>query len=276
MVEVLQGTLFSWVYNILRVSGDDQLINRMTIFAIIYTVVVAFVSIFMPAPYGRYSGRQSRFAVNATVAWIIQECPAFFVPLVLIVQTPCSMIRENDGNKIALLFFMAHYFNRSFIFPFRVINSKPVPIFSCLMAFLFSLYNGLLQGMFLANFYAIKTTSFTVYGMGIFMTGMAINIYYDGVLIGLRKSPCKKTEGKSEYKIPRGGLFELISGANYFGEIVEWWGMFVITNGLPQLTFAVFSTLFLGLRAIHHHQWYKQIFGSTYPMKRKAILPYVL
>lgn len=44
---------------------------------------------------------------------------------------------------------------------------------------------------------------------------------------------------------------------------------------LLQLTFAVFTNLFLGLRAFHHHQWYKKIFGKTYPMNRKAIVPYV-
>lgn len=63
---------------------------------------------------------------------------------------------------------------------------------------------------------------------------MVINIYHDGILIRLRKDP-KNEEGKVGYKIPRGGLFELISGANYFGEIVEWWGLFVITNGIPQV-----------------------------------------
>lgn len=71
-------------------------------------------------------------------------------------------------------------------------------------------------------------------GTFIFLTGMAINVYHDGVLIGLRKE-VKNRDGKSEYKIPRGGLFELISGANYFGEIVEWWGLFVVTNGVPQV-----------------------------------------
>lgn len=60
---------------------------------------------------------------------------------------------------------------------------------------------------------------------------MVINIYYDGVLIALRKT----SKGKGGYKIPRGGLFELISGANYFGEIVEWWGLFVVTRGIPQV-----------------------------------------
>lgn len=63
---------------------------------------------------------------------------------------------------------------------------------------------------------------------------MAVNIYHDGALIRLRKD-VKNKEGKVGYKIPRGGLFELISGANYFGEIVEWWGLFAVTKGIPQV-----------------------------------------
>lgn len=71
-------------------------------------------------------------------------------------------------------------------------------------------------------------------GTIIFLTGMAINVYHDGVLIRLR-TDLENKEGKGGYKIPRKGLFELISGANYFGEIVEWWGLFVVTNGIPQV-----------------------------------------
>lgn len=74
-------------------------------------------------------------------------------------------------------------------------------------------------------------------GAVIFIGGMATNIYHDGKLIELRKSSGNTTKGKSEYKIPRGGLFELISGANYFGEIVEWWGLFIVTKGAPQVIF---------------------------------------
>lgn len=66
-----------------------------------------------------------------------------------------------------------------------------------------------------------------------FVVGMAINIQSDGILVNLRKASA--TKGKSEYKIPRGGLFEYISCANYFGEIVEWWGLYIVTCGLPQV-----------------------------------------
>lgn len=72
-------------------------------------------------------------------------------------------------------------------------------------------------------------------GVLVFLSGMAINIHSDGILTGLRKTSGGKTNGKSDYKIPRGGFFEVVSSANYFGEIVEWWGLFIATNGTPQV-----------------------------------------
>jgi len=65
---------------------------------------------------------------------------------------------------------------------------------------------------------------------------MTINIHHDGILVALRqKAATKNTDGKSEYQIPHGLLFEYISGANYFGEILEWWGFAVASGGLPQV-----------------------------------------
>lgn len=51
-----------------------------------------------------------------------------------------------------------------------------------------------------------------------------------------------------------GGLFQYVSGANYFGEIVEWFGYAVATWSLPTLSFAVFSLSFIGPRAHYHHR----------------------
>ena len=48
--------------------------------------------------------------------------------------------------------------------------------------------------------------------------GMWINIQSDGILRNLRKP------GETDYKIPKGGLFRYVSGANFLGEIAEWSG----------------------------------------------------
>ncbi|KAG4075154.1 hypothetical protein HA402_006171 [Bradysia odoriphaga] len=274
MVSTLSETVFSWVHNVFGVYEDEALIHRMTLIAMIYTIVVGIASIVQPIAYGKLSDGNA-FTMNARVAWSIQEAPAFIVPLLLIIQTPCSALIESTGNKVALFCFMAHYFHRAFIYPFRFINPKPAPIINFVMAFIFCYFNGLLQGLHLTNVYTIETNTSTILGTLILLIGMAINIHSDGTLINLRKTSGKVPKGKSEYKVPRGGLFEYISCANYFGEIIEWWGLYIVTCGMPQLTFAVFSNIFLGLRAVHGHQWYKKTFGSSYPSKRRAIIPFV-
>ena len=59
---------------------------------------------------------------------------------------------------------------------------------------------------------------FLFLGILLFVIGSLINIDSDRRLRNLRKN------SENGYKIPYGGLFEYVSAANYFGEILEWWG----------------------------------------------------
>jgi len=51
-----------------------------------------------------------------------------------------------------------------------------------------------------------------------------------------------------------GGMFEYVSGANYFGEIVEWFGFAIASWSLPAAAFALMTLFNIGPRAIYHHQ----------------------
>jgi len=51
-----------------------------------------------------------------------------------------------------------------------------------------------------------------------------------------------------------GGLFEYVSSANYFGEIVEWTGFAIANPTLPALVMAVFTFCNLSARAITYHR----------------------
>lgn len=123
--------------------------------------------------------------------------------------------------------------------------------------------------------------SFHFLGSILFYLGMAINIHSDSILRNLRKS------GETTYKIPRGdsddtmqffmtdgshhiisqmssyvcfmagGLFEYVSCANYFGEILEWLGYSIAAWSLPSLSFAFFSMSFIIPRAHNHHRYQK-------------------
>ena len=91
----------------------------------------------------------------------------------------------------------------------------------------------------------------------------------DQILINLRKP------GETGYKIPNGGMFNYVTGANFFGEIVEWTGFALASCSSPAAVFAFFSASFLGLRAWHHHKFYLSKF-EDYPKSRKIIIPFVL
>ncbi|XP_010728179.3 3-oxo-5-alpha-steroid 4-dehydrogenase 2b [Larimichthys crocea] len=207
--------------------------------------------------------------IPARLAWFIQEMPALLVPLLLTLTShkPSSM-----GKYLLLGTFCIHYFQRTFIYSLLT-RGKPFPLSVMVSAGLFCTVNGFLQGHYLLHCvhfddewsadYRFKT------GLLLFYIGMAINIHSDYILRNLRKP------GEVVYKIPKGGLFEYVSGANYLGEIVEWFGYALATWSLPALSFAVFSLCFIGPRAYYHHRFYKEKFND-YPKFRKALIPFIL
>ncbi|XP_073747200.1 3-oxo-5-alpha-steroid 4-dehydrogenase 1 isoform X2 [Callorhinus ursinus] len=105
-------------------------------------------------------------------------------------------------------------------------------------------------------------------GFCLWLIGMLINIHSDHILRNLRKP------GETGYKIPRGGLFEYVTAANYFGEVVEWCGYSLAGWSLQGGAFALFTFCILFTRARQHHQWYLEKF-EDYPKFRKIIIPYL-
>ncbi|KAF8384084.1 hypothetical protein PRIPAC_73226 [Pristionchus pacificus] len=220
----------------------------------------------MKAHYGRYAPVNAR-SIPARWGWLIQEAPSFLLPAASFWEAP------NLGCKVIILLIVAHYTNRTFIFPLQLKNPKPTPLSIVASAFVFCLWNGYLQGFYHAWYYTFEPGHFrqpiSILGFVLFFGGMAINLHSDEILRNLRK------EGETEYKIPRGGMFEYVSGANFFGEIIEWFGYFLVARSLPAAAFSFFTFANIGPRAIQHHQWYKEKFDN-YPRRRKALIPFIL
>jgi len=75
-----------------------------------------------------------------------------------------------------------------------------------------------------------------------------------------------------KYFIPRGGLFNYVSSPNYLGEIMEWFGFFVMTINLGTFSFFIWTFVNLVPRAISNHKWYIEKFND-YPKERKILIP---
>ncbi|XP_044047411.1 3-oxo-5-alpha-steroid 4-dehydrogenase 2-like [Siniperca chuatsi] len=226
--------------------------------------------------YGRYVPAEGR-CCSARVAWFLQEVPSFLLPLLLLLLTeePHSELGgsgHGTARKLLLCCFMLHYFHRSFIYGFLT-RGRPVPLPIVLYAAIFCSLNGFLQGHHLLHCAQFEDTWLTdarlAAGFLLFAVGMVINIHSDFILRSLRKP------GETVYRIPHGGMFEFVSGANFFGEIVEWCGYAVASWSLPTFAFAFFTACSIGPRACQHHRDYQQRF-EDYPRGRKAVLPFLL
>ena len=148
-----------------------------------------------------------------------------------------------------------------------------MPLYVVASAFFFTSINSYLNGRYLFSFAPphLASSSWTsdprfFIGIALFVAGYAINQWADHVLFHLRKP------GETGYKIPRGGLYELISCPNYLGEIIEWSGWAILTWSPAGLLFALWTIANLLPRARSNHRWYKERFPE-YPAKRRAIIP---
>jgi 3-oxo-5-alpha-steroid 4-dehydrogenase 1 len=234
------------------------------------------------ATYGRYSSNVSaRYygpQINAKFAWFFQESCFLVAPLALLLGDGRFFERRpaclaSAPNRALLFMFLGHYVYRSFVYPLRMRGGKPMPVGICALAATFGLYNGAIQGRAWTSI-AVRTlegpadTAAFALGAAVWAAGLGINYHSDGVLRELRKP------GETGYKIPRGGAFELVSGANYFGEIVEWCGYALASRHVAGWAFAFFTFANTAPRAYHHHIWYRSKF-EDYPKARRAVIPFV-
>ena len=227
------------------------------------------------APYGKFSTTGWGFLINNRVAWITQEIPSLAVPVIWMgfFATRDQLDNLRGVNLLLMCLFVVHYTNRDLIFPLRIRAGKPTPFLVWLLAFIFCVYNGYMQTRYLLDEApVVQPTLMTYAGVALWVAGFFINLHSDHILICLRKN---KRSG--EYKIPRGGMFEYVSAANYFGEIVEWTG-FAIASGfaLPCVAFAIFTFANLFPRALAYHQFYLKRFPSYRRLNRKACIPFIV
>jgi len=205
------------------------------------------------------------------MGWLLMELPVLIVLFSFLFSA---------ANKISLVswvlagLFSLHYFNRIFIFPFRLrTQGKKMPLVIVISAVFFNIMNGFSLGYFFSHFANYPDSWFTdnrfITGIILFFSGLYINWKADNMLIHLRKP------GETGYKIPQGWLFNKISCPNLFGELIEWFGYAVLCWNLPAITFLIWTSANLIPRALSHHQWYIEKF-KEYPVNRKAILPFLV
>ena len=252
--------------------NESAVFRGLIISELVLAVVTGGVVSRIVAPYGRHT--RSGFGPGLTLrwAWVVMESPSALGFPVIFAMGP------NAGQAAPLLLaalWLAHYLQRTFIYPFttRVDESRRMPLVVVAMGFTFNVLNAYLNARWLSRFADyprgwLADPRFIV-GLTLFIVGYAINRWADAVLRRLRQP------GETGYRIPRGGLYELVSCPNYGGELLEWIGWAIAAWSPAGAAFAAFTAANLAPRALAHHRWYAQTFPA-YPARRKAIVPFIL
>lgn len=256
---------------LLFISISWKLFQTIQLIWIIVAVLVFFLLLKITAPYGRHTTANWGPMISNKWGWLIMELPVLVILGIFIFPFTAAI---NVVAWMMIGLFALHYFNRVFIFPFRLhTKGKKMPLIIVLSAIFFNIMNGFSLGYYFSHFANYTSEWLTdirfIAGVIVFFTGMFINRKADARLIHLRKP------GETGYKIPGGWLFEKISCPNLFGELIEWLGFAILCWNLPALTFLIWTAANLIPRALSHHKWYKEKFRD-YPAVRKAIIPFVV
>ena len=251
----------------------EQSFHAVLVWAVFAVAVLTFVSLLrIRAPYGRhYSGRGWGPAMSNRAGWIVMELPA----TILFAGIYFKGDAASDAVPLILLgIWQCHYLNRTFVYPLRTRTvGKKMPIAVAGSGFAFNVVNAYVNARFISQFgeYGVDWLGDPRFlaGLAIFVTGFALNIHSDNILLRLREP------GGTGYAIPRGGAFRYVSCPNYLGELLEWGGWALATWSLGGLAFFAYTAANLVPRALSHHRWYRARF-EDYPADRKAVIPGVL
>lgn len=246
-----------------------------TLFLIVMAAIAAIIFIvlyFVEAGYGMLFDRKWGLPIPNKIAWVCMEAPVFLVMLWLWGHS------ERQFETVPLLFFLffeLHYVQRSFIFPLLIKGKSKMPAGIMLMGITFNLLNGYMQGEWLfylapADMYSTEwlyTPQF-ITGTILFFAGMGINLHSDHIIRHLRKP------GDTHHYLPKGGMFDYVTSANYFGEIVEWCGFAILTWSASGAVFAWWTIANLVPRANAIYLKYKSKFGDEIG-NRKRVIPFI-
>ncbi|KAL5539155.1 hypothetical protein UlMin_045785 [Ulmus minor] len=253
---------------------SDQTLFQKCLLALYFIGPPTFISLqFLQAPYGKHRRPGWGLTISSPLAWFLMESPTLWLTLYLF---PFGRHFSNPKALILISPYLLHYFNRTVLYPVRLrrttASSSDFPVSVAFMAFLFNLLNAYLQARWVSHYKEYNGDWLFWwrfgFGLAVFFSGMALNIWSDRVLVGLKRAG-------GGYKVPRGGLFEFVSCPNYFGEILEWLGWAVMTWSWVGFGFFLYTCANLVPRAGANHKWYLEKFGEDYPKARKSVIPFL-
>ena len=247
----------------------------LLLWAMIAVAIIVFIILFfVDAGYGIFRSPKWGYAIPNKLGWVLMEAP---VAILLLMFWAFSDRKAMLTPAIFLIFMEIHYIHRAFIFPFLLRGKSKMPLSIMFMGFTFNILNVFMQGYWIFYHSPLEMYSnawlqspLFMIGSCLFFTGLMINIDSDRRIRNLRK------DGDTKHYLPRGGMFNYVTSANYFGELVEWTGFAIATWSMAGWVFVIWTFANLVPRANAIRKLYQKEFQTeTKNKKLKRIIPFI-
>ena len=249
----------------------DVVLLTMTLLGAVVFAALYFID----AGYGKMISPKWGPTLPSRLGWMLMEMTVLLTVLYLWVT---SEVRFSVPYLLFFLFFALHYVHRTFVFPMRMSGRSRMPLSIVLMSVTFNLINGYIQGWWLFRLAPERayydsswiTGPAFIAGTLVFFAGMYINRRSDEIIRSLRQP------GDTRHYLPKGGMYNFVTSANYFGEIVEWLGWAILTWSAAGLVFFWFTCANLVPRSNSIYHKYEKEFPDEFDKTRlKRIFPYI-
>ncbi|MBO4645268.1 MAG: 3-oxo-5-alpha-steroid 4-dehydrogenase [Bacteroidales bacterium] len=250
----------------------------MTLLAVVVFIILQFIT---PA-YGMTFNNRWGQSIRSNWGWVLMEAPVFllmtsFYVHALLRSQPFSMAEFPWVTTAIFVLFQLHYLQRSFIFPSLMRGTSKMPLSIIFSGIFFNMFNAYMQGGWL---FFISPDQYTlswfyspqfIIGTVLFFAGMVINMHSDRIIRKLRAD-----KWDNNYYLPKGFLFDKVNSANFFGELLEWFGFAVLSWSPAGLVFFLWSFANIVPRSKAVYEQYIQFFGEEFKqLKRWKIFPYI-
>ncbi|KAA8534613.1 hypothetical protein F0562_032128 [Nyssa sinensis] len=204
--------------------------------------------------------------LSSTTGMLILYTPAFLAGV-------ASFCIYPDGGTRFLLVESAltiHFFKRVFevLFVHKYSGGMILDSVMLISFFYFIATVGMIYFQHLTQGFPEPSIDLKYLGLVLFLVGICGNFYHHYLLSKLRE---KNEKG---YKIPKGGLFNLVLCPHYFFEILTFLGISFISQTMFSYSCAVGSAFYLMGRSYVTRKWYISKF-ENFPKEVKALIPYV-
>ena len=272
-MRLLNKKTYLCVLKLFKTMNIDISTYHHVLWAMAFMGLFVFVTLyFVDAGYGKFRSNKWGYSINNKLGWVLMECPALIpIAYTIVALTP---------SALAILFmslYALHYVYRSFIFPALLKGNSKMPLAITAMGATFNFTNSTLLCASVVAFPKESYTDICSYagnwnfwlGIVLFFMGMYTHMKADHTIRNLRKP------GDTNHYLPKGGLFDYVTSANYFGELLEWTGFAILLCNPAAWMFVWWTAANLVPRAHAINKKYRAEFGNEQVGKRKRVIPFI-